>query len=102
MGGYIVGGGHGPHTRNIGYGADNLVGATLVTADGSVAELRTNYTKLTDFNGTVQSINQANKHKKQTYAINIQKCIISLFKCYHLLLYVYYHYSKFFTKFLFV
>ena len=36
MGGFVAGGGTGPLTRYYGYAVDNVLGATLVTANGTV------------------------------------------------------------------
>ena len=36
MAGFVAGGGTGPLTRYYGYGADNVLSATLVTANGTI------------------------------------------------------------------
>ena len=37
--GYIQGGGTGPYTRMWGYGADNVLGATVVSANGTIMDV---------------------------------------------------------------
>ncbi|XP_014667971.1 PREDICTED: uncharacterized FAD-linked oxidoreductase ARB_02478-like [Priapulus caudatus] len=55
MGGYLVGGGHGPNTRNIGLGSDNVIGVTMVLANGSIAQLKQDSTIITDVDGKESS-----------------------------------------------
>lgn len=53
MGGFVVGGGHSPNTRSLGLAVDNLLGATIVTADGSVVEMNETTMTITDKDGKV-------------------------------------------------
>ncbi|XP_014667985.1 PREDICTED: uncharacterized FAD-linked oxidoreductase YvdP-like [Priapulus caudatus] len=55
MGGFLIGGGHSPNTRSLGLGADNLIAATMVLADGAIAELSESGTVTTDRDGQVRS-----------------------------------------------
>ncbi|XP_059154795.1 uncharacterized protein LOC131940187 [Physella acuta] len=52
MGGYTQGGGHSPIGRQFGLAADNLLEATIVTADGKIRVVNASMTLTYEFNGT--------------------------------------------------
>ncbi|XP_050409611.1 uncharacterized FAD-linked oxidoreductase YvdP isoform X1 [Patella vulgata] len=53
MGGYTQGGGHSPVCRSLGLAVDNLLEATLVSADGRLVTVSADGTKIQEANGTV-------------------------------------------------
>ncbi|KAK6167986.1 hypothetical protein SNE40_021900 [Patella caerulea] len=54
MGGYTQGGGHSPVSRSLGLAVDNLLEATLVSADGSLVTVSADGTKIQEADGTVK------------------------------------------------
>uniref|UniRef100_A0A2C9KXU7 FAD-binding PCMH-type domain-containing protein n=1 Tax=Biomphalaria glabrata TaxID=6526 RepID=A0A2C9KXU7_BIOGL len=57
MGGYTQGGGHSPISRKFGLAVDNLLEATIVTAEGKIRVLNSTQTITYDFDGSVHVTN---------------------------------------------